>query len=90
MSSKWLSLEEALTKALDAAYAIDGVEQVSILRLTTAFWRTTLLPPLMYRLGTIQQWTATPLTLKTFLAAMNSKFKVLSQQVWKPIPRYKR
>ncbi|APD90107.1 molybdopterin molybdenumtransferase MoeA [Alteromonas mediterranea] len=30
MSSKWLSLEEALTKALDAAYAIDDVEQVSI------------------------------------------------------------
>lgn len=30
MSSKWLSLEEALAKALDAAYAIDDVEQVSI------------------------------------------------------------
>ena len=30
MSSKWLSLEEALTKALDAAKAINDVEQVSI------------------------------------------------------------
>lgn len=30
MSSKWLSLEEALTKALDAAKAITDVEQVSI------------------------------------------------------------
>ncbi|GFE03348.1 molybdopterin molybdenumtransferase MoeA [Alteromonas sp. KUL156] len=30
MSSKWLSLEEALTQALNAASAVSGIEQVSI------------------------------------------------------------